>query len=414
MGIILTFTTTFFIFSGIATSATNQNNPLFDSVYNINTYNNPNAISGSNNIVNIGNGNNNNTNTNTNTRGTGDRLEDYNITDNQLDEFLNNVDENGNLKGSANYNPLPVNNNSNVNNSNSNYNTNINYNNSSNNTNSTRNTVANNNKDIQLGYSVDGFPCTVLRSFMKYGHNNQEVRALQIFLFTTGYMTVFPNGNFGPATRAAVLAFQGENNIDTKGYVGPNTRAKIAEYTCGQDEKSIATAYKGIVYKPIIRKTQVVKRVINTPSPTIDTSDENIQDISEPQIDNNTNDLSAIFDKNSQPTNTNNNSNPNTKSFSGNKPTDYVLFEHNINKGDIVKACIEYGNDNICNNISNFALVTSLSTKSNLNAVFDVNTSKWLIFIYYTENWSEGGKVILRTTSAKTKATIKRELTIRN
>ena len=236
MGIILTFTTTFFIFSGIATSATNQNNPLFDSVYNINTYNNPNAISGSDNIVNIGNGNNNNNNTNT--RGTGDRLEDYNITDNQLDEFLNNVDENGNLKGSANYNPLPVNNNSNVNNINNN---NSNKNNPSpninnNTTNTTRNNTTNNNSNINTANKridiINRYPCTALRWFLKYGYNNHEVRALQVFLFKEGYMTVLPNGNFGPATRAAVLAFQKENNIDTKGYVGPNTRARVALDTC--------------------------------------------------------------------------------------------------------------------------------------------------------------------------------------
>jgi hypothetical protein len=64
-------------------------------------------------------------------------------------------------------------------------------------------------------------------SFLEYGDNNTEVLALQLYLSATGYMTATPNGNFGPATEAAVKAFQAKHGIEAVGYVGPATRAAL-------------------------------------------------------------------------------------------------------------------------------------------------------------------------------------------
>jgi peptidoglycan hydrolase-like protein with peptidoglycan-binding domain len=64
-------------------------------------------------------------------------------------------------------------------------------------------------------------------SFLEYGNNNTEVLALQLVLKALGFMAATPNGNFGPATRAAVQAFQKAHGIEQAGYVGPATRAAL-------------------------------------------------------------------------------------------------------------------------------------------------------------------------------------------
>lgn len=66
------------------------------------------------------------------------------------------------------------------------------------------------------------------KNFLKLGQSSEEVRQLQIKLKALGYFT-YPKttGYFGPATQAAVKAFQKANNIATLGYVGPGTRAAL-------------------------------------------------------------------------------------------------------------------------------------------------------------------------------------------
>ena len=59
------------------------------------------------------------------------------------------------------------------------------------------------------------------------GTNTSEVLALQNILFKQGYLTIKPNGNYGPATTAAVKKFQVANKLSAVGYVGPNTRAVL-------------------------------------------------------------------------------------------------------------------------------------------------------------------------------------------
>ena len=57
---------------------------------------------------------------------------------------------------------------------------------------------------------------------------NSEVKKLQLFLSATGDFNVTPNGTYGPATRAALKAFQIKNGLKGDGIYGPMTRDAIA------------------------------------------------------------------------------------------------------------------------------------------------------------------------------------------
>jgi len=50
-----------------------------------------------------------------------------------------------------------------------------------------------------------------------------DVKVLQTFLNTKGYDSGIPDGNFGPKTQTAVIAFQKANGLTPDGVVGPNT-----------------------------------------------------------------------------------------------------------------------------------------------------------------------------------------------
>lgn len=72
-----------------------------------------------------------------------------------------------------------------------------------------------------LGAKPAGAP--VLRIGMK----GPDVRALQALLTQLGYFTGTIDSDFGPRTRAAVLAFQADNGLDPDGKVGQMTRAAL-------------------------------------------------------------------------------------------------------------------------------------------------------------------------------------------
>jgi len=60
------------------------------------------------------------------------------------------------------------------------------------------------------------------------GNNSAAVKALQQKLKDLGYFTVTPNGNFGPATKAAVVKFQKDRDLKPfPGFVGPGTRSAL-------------------------------------------------------------------------------------------------------------------------------------------------------------------------------------------
>ena len=70
-----------------------------------------------------------------------------------------------------------------------------------------------------LGASTYNFTQT-----LKYGSTGNEVMELQKKLIADGYLTVTPNGNFGPATENAVKAYQKANSLASDGVVGQKTR----------------------------------------------------------------------------------------------------------------------------------------------------------------------------------------------
>jgi hypothetical protein len=77
--------------------------------------------------------------------------------------------------------------------------------------------------------------CTTTAAFtalLQFGFGGAQVLQLQQLLQCLGYFpeTVAPNGNFGPATLAAVKAFQSGSGIDPVGYVGPATRGALNRY----------------------------------------------------------------------------------------------------------------------------------------------------------------------------------------
>lgn len=63
--------------------------------------------------------------------------------------------------------------------------------------------------------------------FLRYGDKNEEVRAFQTMLIGLGYALGVADGKFGAATRAAVLAFQADNDLTTDGVIGEKTRIAL-------------------------------------------------------------------------------------------------------------------------------------------------------------------------------------------
>lgn len=76
---------------------------------------------------------------------------------------------------------------------------------------------------------------SVISSSLSSGSRGNQVVLLQNFLNRAGYLDASPNGNFGPATRAAVKAFQRDNSINPTGTVGEATRNALNERLCDTD-----------------------------------------------------------------------------------------------------------------------------------------------------------------------------------
>lgn len=89
---------------------------------------------------------------------------------------------------------------------------------------------------IALPLVASAATCASLTIDLGSGSNDKtsagQVTKLQVYLKEAGYLTATPNGNFGPATYAAVRAFQLENGVSATGFVGPATRAAIKTRPC--------------------------------------------------------------------------------------------------------------------------------------------------------------------------------------
>lgn len=75
---------------------------------------------------------------------------------------------------------------------------------------------------------------------LQAGSQGVDVSVLQDFLNRAGYLSVTPNGHYGPATTQAVRAFQSGNYISVTGQVGPITLNAINERMCDTDLRADA------------------------------------------------------------------------------------------------------------------------------------------------------------------------------
>ena len=69
-------------------------------------------------------------------------------------------------------------------------------------------------------------PAAAPDDLLTLGDRGPDVRLLQVRLNQLG-ATLNPDGDFGPATRAAVIAFQAAKGLTPNGVVGPQTRAAL-------------------------------------------------------------------------------------------------------------------------------------------------------------------------------------------
>lgn len=99
--------------------------------------------------------------------------------------------------------------------------------------------------------------CTTLSNNLALGskdsNTNNEVTALQSFL-SPMYLKVSPTGYYGNMTVAAVKAFQKEYGIDQVGRIGPTTRAKVQQLSCG--ENTTSASYTSPVAKSVVTQSQ--------------------------------------------------------------------------------------------------------------------------------------------------------------
>lgn len=77
------------------------------------------------------------------------------------------------------------------------------------------------------GGSSSGAAKYVFTKALSSGSSGTEVLELQKRLKSEGYLTATPNGNYGPATVAAVKAYQKAKGLSQLGNVGPATRAAL-------------------------------------------------------------------------------------------------------------------------------------------------------------------------------------------
>ncbi|MDO8514334.1 MAG: peptidoglycan-binding domain-containing protein [bacterium] len=78
-----------------------------------------------------------------------------------------------------------------------------------------------------LGASIYNF-----RETLRRGAFGEAVMELQKFLIQAGFLELeVPNGTFGPATEAAVKAFQSAHGLEPVGILGPLTRALLNKGT---------------------------------------------------------------------------------------------------------------------------------------------------------------------------------------
>ena len=109
--------------------------------------------------------------------------------------------------------------------------------------------------------SVPVTPTPTPKSLQRGFTGSEAVRAVQRRLKELGYYKGSADGDFGPATEAAVKAFQKANGLTDDGKVGEKTLARLNANNAVSAKEAKATATPKNTQKP-------TKKVTNTPRPT--------------------------------------------------------------------------------------------------------------------------------------------------
>ena len=80
---------------------------------------------------------------------------------------------------------------------------------------------------------------TIINKTLKLGATNEEVKKLQLFLASQGYLNADPTGKYGAKTKEAVIKFQKAKGLKADGSVGPVTIKSITS-----DVESLTTDIK--------------------------------------------------------------------------------------------------------------------------------------------------------------------------
>jgi chitodextrinase len=98
--------------------------------------------------------------------------------------------------------------------------------------------------------------CTTITHNLVLGSRDKntggDVTELQVYLAQTNYLDADPTGYFGKLTKKAVQAFQSANNISPIGNVGPVTRAKVKELSCGSSSSASAQPVSNTVSGAVV------------------------------------------------------------------------------------------------------------------------------------------------------------------
>ena len=111
-------------------------------------------------------------------------------------------------------------------------------------------------------------PTPTPKSLQRGFTDSEEVRALQKRLKELGYYTGSADGDFGPATEAAVKAFQKANGLTADGKAGQKTLEKLNSSSAVTKKQASATATPKATSKPTATATQATPKGDGHPRPT--------------------------------------------------------------------------------------------------------------------------------------------------
>lgn len=104
---------------------------------------------------------------------------------------------------------------------------------------------------------------------LRYGSTGPYVEMLQLGLQRSGYLSVPPDGKFGPRTQSAVIRFQRQNGLSPDGIAGPLTFAALRPYLVGYAVREIR---KGDTFYKLSKEYYTPIEYIISANPDVDPS----------------------------------------------------------------------------------------------------------------------------------------------